>query len=437
LKRALKKNEVTSGYWASDSEPPARGSTPVAIIDVCRRLVVQAGVALRAVPRVFGIFFGVPDAATILPEATSARWWLQRLGLFSLCEALEVADDWAYLIDHSVQIGTVKVCVILGLRLRDVPFPARALRHDDVQVLAVIPTEHSTGEIVAAQLEQVAKRTGPPRQIVSDHGSDVKKGSQRFAQRHPHTVVTYDAAHHGAIVLQRRFQADPRWSQFIARLGRVKALIQQTSDAFLLAPSLRPKARYMNLASLLRWARRILILLDRGPGGGNASARAELRYGWLREFRVVLEQWSRWEATVRRSVEFVRTHGLSHGCELEHSACLLALPPDERDEVLAAELSEFVRGQSQAAQPGEHLVGSTEVLESVFGKWKTLEHQESLSGITSLILSLGSLVGQWPLSRIKTALEATPVKHVVNWCHEHLPPTVQSQRRLAFAASPP
>src|ERR1039457_2416592 len=103
---------MTNGGWVSDSEPPARGSIPVAIIDVCRRLVVQAGVALRAVPRVFGIFFGVPDATTILPEATSARWWLQRMGLFSLREVLEVADDWAYLIDHSVQIGTMKVCVI-------------------------------------------------------------------------------------------------------------------------------------------------------------------------------------------------------------------------------------------------------------------------------------------------------------------------------------
>jgi hypothetical protein len=428
---------VTNDGSAIGGEPPARGSTPVAIIDVCRRLVVQAGVALRAVPRVFGIFFESPDAATILPAATSARWWLQRLGLFSLCESLEVADDWAYLIDHSVQIGTVKVCVILGLRLHDVPFPARALRHDDVQVLAVIPTERSSGEIVAAQLEQAAQRTGFPRQIVSDHGSDVKKGSELFAERHPQTVVTYDAAHHGAIVLQRRFRADPQWSQFIARLGQVKARIQQTSDAFLLAPSLRPKARYMNLASLLRWARKILILLDRGPSGGNASARAESRYGWLREFRTSLEEWSRWEATVRRSVEFVRTRGLSRGCESDLSACLLALPPDERDEVLAAELSQFVRGQSQAAQPGERLVGSTEVLESVFGKWKTLEHQESRSGITSLILSLGSLVGQWPLSRIKAAMEATPVKHVVNWCREHLPPTVQSQRRLAFAAPPP
>lgn len=408
----------------------------MAIIDVCHRLVVQAGVALRAVPRVLGIFFGAPDAATFTPAATSVRWWLQRLGLFALREELEVADDWVYLIDHSVQIGTVKVCVILGLRLCEVPFPARALRHDDVRVLAVMPTECSTGEIVAAQLTTAAQRTGPPRQIVSDHGSDVKSGSELFAQRHPDTVVTYDAAHHGAIVLKRRFEADQRWSDFVARLGQVKARILQTSDAFLLAPSLRPKARYMNLASLLRWGRKLLSLLDRGPAGGRASERAETRYGWLRDFRASLQEWSRWEVTVRHSVAFLRTRGLSCSCQLAHSAHLQALPPDERDDNLTAELTAFAGLQSQAARPGERLVASTEVLESVFGKWKTLEHQESRSGITSLVLSLGSLVGKWSRSRIKAALEAIPVKHVTDWSREHLPSTVQSQRRLAFADQP-
>ena len=98
---------------------------------------------------------------------------------------------------------------------------------------------------------------------------------------------------------------------------------------------------------------------------------------------------------------------------------------------------EFVRHQSSLALPGERLVGSTEILESVFGQWKTMERQESNCGITSLILSLGSMLGQWPLSRLPAALEATPVKAVKSWCKQSLPPSVQSQRRLAFAASPP
>jgi len=80
----------------------------------------------------------------------------------------------------------------------------------------------------------------------------VKKGAALFAGRHPETTVTYDAAHHGAIVLKRRFEGDPQWSEYIVRLSQVKSSIRHTLDAFLASPSLRPKARYMNLESLLK-----------------------------------------------------------------------------------------------------------------------------------------------------------------------------------------
>lgn len=389
---------------------------------------------MRAVPRVFAILYRKLEAMTVIPAASSVRWWLQRLGLYALREPLPKAGDWVLLIDHSVQIGTTKACVILGIRLCDIPYPQRALRFEDMHVIAVIPVEQSTGEIVDAQLEQATLRIGIPVQIVSDGGSDVKKGAALFAGHHPETTVTYDAAHHGAIVLKRRFEDDPQWSEYIGRLGQVKLRIRQTIDAFLASPSLRPKARYMNLESLLKWSRRILELLDRDASSSSrASKRAELRYGWLRDYRVSIEKWSRWEATVRASVSYVRTRGLSVDSESGLREHLSEVPPELYDETLATELGTFVRESSAAAGPGECLVGSTEVLESLFGKWKTLERQESQSGITGLILSLGALLGAWPLSRIKAALEATPVKHVVSWCQDNLPSSVQSQRRIILS----
>jgi len=390
---------------------------------------------MRAVPRVFVILYRKLEATTVIPAASSVRWWMQRLGLYALREPLPKAGDWVLLIDHSVQIGTTKACVILGIRLCDIPYPQRALRFEDMHVIAVIPVEQSTGEIVDAQLEQATLRIGIPVQIVSDGGSDVKKGAALFAGRHPETTVTYDAAHYGAIMLKRRFEDDPQWSEYIGRLGQVKSRIRQTIAAFLASPSLRPKARYMNLESLLKWSRRILELLDQDAGGSSnrAGERAELRYGWLRDYRPSIEKWSRWEATVRASVSYVRTRGLSVDSESGLREHLSEVPPELYDEMLATELGAFVRESSAAAGLGECLVGSTEVLESLFGKWKTLERQESQSGITGLILSLGALLGAWPLSRIQTALEATPVKHVVSWCQDNLPSSVQSQRRIAFS----
>lgn len=386
---------------------------------------------MRAVPRVFAVLYRTLDAKTCIPAASSVRWWLQRLGLYALREPLLMTGDWVLLIDHSVQIGATKACVILGIRLSDIPYPRRALRFEDMHVIAVIPVEQSTGEIVDAQLEQATKRVGIPRQIVSDGGSDVKKGAALFAARHPDTTVTYDAAHHGAIVLKRRFEGDPQWSEYISQLGQLKSRIRQTLDAFLASPSLRPKARYMNLESLLKWSRRILELLDRDAS--DTSSRAESSYGWLRNYRSSIEKWSRWEATVRASVSYVRTHGLSSDSESELREHLSKVPPELIDETLATELATFVCESSASAILGECLVGSTEVLESLFGKWKTLERQESQSGITGLILSLGALLGTWPSPRIQAALEATPVKHVVSWCEGNLPSSVQSQRRIALS----
>ncbi len=44
---------------------------------------------------------------------------------------------------------------------------------------------------------------------------------------------------------------------------------------------------------------------------------------------------------------------------------------------LAMELITFVREQASKAKPGERLPGSTEVLESCFGKYKTLERNQA------------------------------------------------------------
>jgi len=405
------------------------------MINLVRRLVMFASVSLRAIPRVIESVFGPPSATTMIPSPSGVRFWLQRLGLYSLREPLEVAADWAYLIDHSMQIGTLKICVILGVRLTQLPSPARPLGFKDVRLLALIPTENSNGEIVAKQLEQAAKRTGIPRQIVSDHGSDVKKGSELFAVLHPQTKVVCDAAHFGARLLKRRFEKDVRWTDLILKLGQTKARIQQTSDAFLLSPSLRPKARYMNIASVLRWGRAILTLIDRGGDDGTASARAKTRYGWIEEFRDAIHEWSRWDATVGCAVSFIRTHGLSLDCESELTTVLGSRPMGERDFSLETELVEFARSQSEGTDPHEHLVGSTEIVESLFGKLKVLERQESNSGITSLVLCLGAMLGDWDVLRTQQALEKTPVKNVENWCQNHLPQSVQSQRKLAFSQS--
>ena len=54
---------------------------------------------------------------------------------------------------------------------------------------------------------------------------------------------------------------------------------------------------------------------------------------------------------------------------------------------------EFVTQQSGAATAaGERLIGSSEVLESLIGKYKQLQSTHSKGGMTAMLLSFGSIV---------------------------------------------
>ena len=98
----------------------------------------------------------------------TGRLWLLRIGLAALLRPKVIAEDWVWMIDHSVQIGQCKCLVILGVRLSE--FPAgRPLCHQDMELIAWVPMTSSTRQTVAACLETVVARTSVPRAILNDH----------------------------------------------------------------------------------------------------------------------------------------------------------------------------------------------------------------------------------------------------------------------------
>ncbi len=68
------------------------------------------------------------------------------------------ATDWVCLIDHSVQIGKVKVLAILGIRLIDLPMPDRCLCPQDMVFIHLVPMKTSSRTDVAQAPERIRLR---------------------------------------------------------------------------------------------------------------------------------------------------------------------------------------------------------------------------------------------------------------------------------------
>jgi hypothetical protein len=426
---------------------PVGGHRPTWCIALAVRLVTAVKLSIRSVPRALA---AVLDALTGRPttapmSATTLRCWLMRLGLWALLRPLPRADDWAYLIDHTVQIGTAKCFAVVGLRLSE--WPDRCLGHGDLRLIELAAMEHSTAAAVHRALQRAAERTGPPRLIVSDQGGDVLGGIDRYRRDHPGTAATCDAAHQGASRLKRLLEADERWAAFVARLGATKARLQQTPLACCIGPRLRPKARFMNLAAPLRWARWCLRLLDgslpndqplterqRAVLEGIEGGELEARLGWLREYRQAVAEWSQWHEVIQVVVRRVRRHGIDRDTVAELRRVLDTMELGASGRAVAEAMLGFVADQAWVARlGGERLIGSTEVLESLFGSFKGLQGQQSESGMTGLMLVLGALISPWTPEEIERALEATPWKAVESWVEDQIGMTVQSRRRTLQA----
>jgi hypothetical protein len=92
-----------------------------------------------------------------------------------------------------------------------------------------------------------------------------------------------------------------------------------------------------------------------------------------------------------------------------------------------------VKNESLKAKPEEHLLGSSEIIESVFGKLKGLEQDQAKSGFTGLVLSVAAVVSETTREVVQKAMETVPTKKVLEWTRLHLGQSVQAKRKIAFS----
>lgn len=366
------------------------------------------------------------------PSFTTVRWWLLRLGCYALRCPLPKDRVWVWLIDHTLQIGAHKLFVIVGCPLADVPFGTRDLCLADLRLIALVPMEQATYAMVDAELEKATARTGVPRLIVSDHGTELKKGAANFQKRHAGTAQVHDIAHYGANVLEKRWTRDPRWQQMLSRLYQANQKMRQSVEAYLLAPRLRDKARFLNVGPLLRFLGRVLRLLRR-----RLPQRTQEKYGWLLDYRESLEGWLEEYRVVQATLERVRRHGVNTETLPEIEKAWGKLSGRSGTAMVAGYMRAYARRYGKQAAPGETLVGSSEVLESSFGKLKRLEGDASRGGFTGMVLALGAILGNVGEAEIREALKAVPKKVVIAWIGRSLGPTTTMLRRRLLALDKP
>jgi hypothetical protein len=419
--------------------PIPRQQFPLGVMASSLGLVLEAGARLRRVAEVLALnlrWWGV-DAR--VASYYSVRLWLLRLGLYQLNRPKMQADDWMWIVDHTLQMGERKCLIIVGIRQSAWDGENRVLRHEDVELIDLDPVIESNGKVVYRQLKAAAAQTGVPRAIISDNGSDLHCGIELFRRRHRGTAWMYDIKHKTACLLKHALEHDASWQTFVTKAHRFKQQVSLSDLAGLAPPHGRSKARYMNVDVLTEWAQRSLKLLDSRKAiraAGLKRTRVEAKLGWLRTFAPQVRRWQEMLAVAGTTEHYVRHEGI-HAKAAEELAATLPKPTTPAAKRLRKQLLEFVEQQARQVRGEGRLLGSSEVLESIIGKFKNVAGERGQHGLTGMVLSIGALVGKQTVDTVQTAMSQTTNQQVWNWCRSHLGPTVQSVRaKIRHALNP-
>jgi hypothetical protein len=425
---SLKKN-TTKDLEKTDNEQ--NSWYPLSIIILCIRLIIIAASPLRTASKSLECTFNTLPELKIYtaPSFTTIKRWVQKVGHFKLLRPKTIATDWMVIIDASIQMGNEKCVLALGCREVNLP-KDRALRLEDFEVLSVRIVSSLNSNTITEILHQIAFSIGKIYCICSDRGSEIVRGIKDFQVASPKTRHTTDMAHRVANLLEATLEKEERWKNFREQVTQARRKMQNSVVAGALPPSPRVKARYMNYDSMIIWAADMLILLDKAPWNCDINIKELRKYlKWLEDYREEIAYWNKLVLMGAKARDLVRIEGIHINVVDSFEQTFAGLAMGFEESKFADQISSFLSEQTKGVNPGERFIGSTEVLESLFGKLKYMEQEQRAFGFTSLVLAAIACVGPTDEKTVKEAITSTKLSEIDDWARTEISKSLQTQRR--------
>jgi hypothetical protein len=440
-----------------------RHQYPLPIITLCIKLRTLGGCSYRSICRIL-LILQTSKLLSIkkLPCANSIENWVSKIGLYCIENTAEnmVSNECCLILDESMSQGNERILLMLLT-----PFQkerTEALNYKDVTICYLGGQSSWTGEKIKAEVEKIIAKTGVEiKQILSDEDSKLLKAGVLLQT--PHLP---DVNHAVANCLRKVFENNEEYKKLVKQISAFQSKSVNQDLSFLRPPKQRTKARFMNHKAFVKWGINMLENFEK------LSEKERAFYSELLEHRAMLKKLEQCIDIAEQIVMPLKTEGLSNktikqvdqiiskqwftktvysstGLTLKHRYVEFFKPvaarstrrmitkfEDKQDlfrqflahvEIYIDRYNDFV-----STHEGCYNV-STDVIESLFGKHKTLKRTNPLIGISQLDLELpihNIKIEQLP-DITKTALEATFIASLKAFIDTHSSDN-QASKRLAF-----
>ena len=480
----------------------------VYIIQTAIQFLIYGLNSLRGIEKTFEILSLHWKCSTAsIPNFNTIRQWTLRLGLYELNRQKEYREDWIFILDMTIELGAAKCLIILGIAQEKlaniIKQENRSLQHEDVEVLSIEILDKSPGTVIAEKLNDLAERVGTPMQIVSDRGSDIKKGIDLYRENNPQVIATYDVTHKMANILKRELLPDEIFQDFLRQCSLTRQRVQQTKLYFLIPPKQRSKSRYHNVDILIEWAMKVInyekqqdfslistiynldnealellsLILpqdvlnllkplnsqmyeNRSEFTKSASQYLEkelwqvhgeiicqfcdlgrrkfyAKLGWVLNYQQDIYGYAEILTLIRSTQVQLKTQGLHPESATKWMENIKTDSLTPRGQKIQQQIIEYLTVEANQIPAEKILLGTSDVIESIFGKYKLFAARRPVKDIGTSILLIPLFTIEITTDLVKEAMEAISFIDVNSWAKSIFGISMLSQKRNLKSAAVP
>jgi hypothetical protein len=400
-------------------------------------LVVEAVVSYRSIPRILDLF----RTNTVLglgwvPHFTSVINWTLRLGLGLLNQVKPISQAWLAIIDHSIDIGTKKALVVLRVRVDALATRGGAIQLQDCECIGLKVCEKVNGESIALDLGAIFAQAGNPLAIINDGDYTLRKGVRLYSKKQTVTIPAIeDIGHVMANALKSQFEKTAPYKRFTAVIAQGANCLRQTDMAFLIPPKLRSKGRFQSISTLGKWGSKMLDVFAIKGRAKKGSLLARLRTalpGFLK-LKPFIQQFASTTKVVSQVLEVLKNRGLNQTSYEQCHQLAKELPQNSKVTIrLQSWLQKHLEFQKKLLGPGQPLLVSSDIIESLFGNFKYIIERSPQADMNRTTLLIPALCGHLNEITITQALNNARHNDLSNWEKENIPYTVRKKRQAFF-----
>ena len=388
----------------------------MSVIQLAITLVTFVGVSFRATSKIFihlnlylHLNIGMPTHTTVLN-------WTKKQGIGNFREpSFYRHEKWVLIVDESIQFGNKKLLLILAVPEQRCS-QSKALCYKDLTPLVLkVSSSWKSEDIQSAiiqhiDIEQISY-------CISDTGSNLTRTFNLLKCKH-----VSDINHKFSLIIQSVFENDVLLNDYTKQLSAIRAQKSMSKNARIVPPNQRIMNRFMNLMPLFDWGIKMLYLMEMS----HLTEEEKTVLSFLEPLKEFIFDTYQILALLNNIQKLLKNKGFSD--ETAQKAILMfSTLKSENSLKISKQVEEYFADLSSKAEE-KTICCSSDIIESCFGKIKSIVKGNKSVGISDLSLCIAAMLGQNNPEKTKESMETISIEKLNEWKRENISKTLFAEK---------